>query len=279
MLKIISKDFELAESPVWDKSNKTLYWVDILNKTLYSLQNNQIKNMVFDEYISYVSLTNTNDLLIALESGIYLLEFPKIKTLKKLASFNDDNFRCNDGAVDFAGRLLIGRMNNGYNYGKIPCSHDGKLYILNDKKLTVLIDNVSISNGIEWSFDNTTMYYVDSLDQTIVSYDYNLKIGSISNKQVLYKSNHGTPDGMCMDNNGNLWVAIYGGSKVICFNPKTKQIIEQINLERKNISSCCFGEDSTLFITTAKDKQNTGCVYEYKLNNITGAKVNSFLVS
>lgn len=278
MNRILIENLKLGESPIWDSRLSRLYWVDILDKKIYIKSNEIIKFIQMEECISYLGLTEftTSKLVIGIESGLYLLNL-KTEELELLSSFPDKNFRCNDGAIDNKGKLLIGRMNMGYNDGTIPFDFDGCLYLFENNKIEVLKENVSISNGITWSLDFTSVYYIDSLTKKILRYNYSENIKNFEDEELIYQFDEYFPDGMTTDNKGNLWVALYGGSRVICLDPIEKKIIDEIRLNHKNVTSCCFGgkELSKLFITCAEDENKSGAIYEIE-TEYKGLKENYF---
>ena len=118
---------------------------------------------------------------------------------------------------------------------------------------------VSISNGIGWSKDNKTMYYVDSLPRKVYKFDYDEKMGTISNQRefIDYAKDDalGNPDGMCTDTEGRLWIASFGGNTGInCWDPETGEHIQSISMPGvSNVTSCCFGGPNYewLFVTSA----------------------------
>nr|XP_027215029.1 regucalcin-like [Penaeus vannamei] len=115
----------------------------------------------------------------------------------------------------------------------------------------------SLSNGLAWSLDRKTFYFVDSHPRTIDAFDYDDESGAISNRRVVfdfYKAGlkDQFPDGMAIDVDGNLWVASFGGYQVLCVNPRTGRILRRVAIPAKNVSSVCWGgpDYSTLFVTS-----------------------------
>ncbi len=119
-----------------------------------------------------------------------------------------------------------------------------------------MIENVSISNGIVWSLDSDKMYYIDTPTQKVMVYDFNIETGEISNPKIAIEvsSDLGAPDGMTIDEEGNLWIALWGGSAVGCWNPESGELLRTVEVPAKNVTSCAFGGDNleTLYITTAR---------------------------
>jgi len=122
--------------------------------------------------------------------------------------------RINDGKCDPSGRLIVG------TYDKSGGSA-GNLYRFDsDGQLTRIQNNIKISNGLAWSADNKTMYYIDSPTLHVEAFDYDIQDGFISNRRsVFYLPDHGlnagTPDGMTIDTNGNLFAAVFDGAQVL----------------------------------------------------------------
>ena len=139
-----------------------------------------------------------------------------------------------------------------------------------DLSVTKKVEDVSISNGICWSLDNKTMYFIDSPTREIKAYDYNLATGDISFKNVAVEipESLGTPDGMCMDQNGKLWVAHYGGFGVYQWDPETGEQLDKINVPAPNVTSCAFGgkERNQLLITTAQENMTAEMLKKYPLS-------------
>jgi len=133
----------------------------------------------------------------------------------------------------------------------------GALYSLDrDGKVRKHCDEIGASNGIVWTADNRTMYYVDSMRPTIDAFDFDLAKGEISNRRPGYSvpPELGTADGMAIDQHDRLWVAFFGGWCVLCIDPREGEIVSQIELPVANVTACSFGgkDLDQLYITTAK---------------------------
>ena len=120
---------------------------------------------------------------------------------------------------------------------------------------TAMIDHVTISNGIVWTKDMETMYYIDTPTKQIKAYDFDIKTQTISNERVAVEvpEEMGFPDGMTIDENDHLWVGMWNGNAVICFDPKKGELIDKIEVPAHNVTSCAFGGENLdiLYITTA----------------------------
>jgi sugar lactone lactonase YvrE len=240
----------LGEGPAWDAKTKTLYWVDILEKRVHSYREGHDSFVQLDEMPGCLAPTNDGTLLIAAHASILELE-PATGRQTILASVSEHaNNRFNDGKCDPAGRFLVGTMNMDE---KTPT---GALYSFDGQAITRLQDGVRISNGLAWSPDYKTFHYIDTPTREVQAFDYDLSTGQIANPHVVITvpESLGWPDGMTSDIEGNLWIAMWGGACITHWNPKTGQLLEQISLPAKNVTSCVFGGDdlNELYITSAR---------------------------
>jgi len=238
----------LGEGPVWDADTQMLYWVDILNKRIYA------DGEVFletDETIGCLSLRKEGGLIFTKRASFWTCE-SDASNLTLLSTLEDElpNNRFNDGKCDPRGRFLAGTMDMGE---KEP---NGSLYSVSGKSVMTLLKNVTISNGLAWSPDYKTLYYIDTPTHEVKAFDYDLETGSISNMRVVIRLSKslGHPDGMTSDTQGNLWIAMWGGAKVTKWDPHTGQLMEQIPVPAMNVSSCVFGgrNMNELFLTSAR---------------------------
>jgi sugar lactone lactonase YvrE len=117
----------------------------------------------------------------------------------------------------------------------------------------------TLSNGLDWNQENSTMYYIDTHAYNLYTLTYNKQDGSLADQKVLIDytqdSELAFPDGMCVDSSGRLWVASFGGQRVTCWNPQTKERVMTLNIPgAKRITSCCFGGPgyAWLFVTSAR---------------------------
>jgi len=161
----------------------------------------------------------------------------------------------NDGKCDPRGRFLAGTM------GIDGLPGQGTLYSLSpNRKVSVLLSGVSISNGLDWDVDGSTMYYIDSSTQRIDAFDYDLDAGVLGNRRAVVEipSRQGLPDGLAVDAEGRLWVALFRGSCVRCYEPGGRLIME-VPMPVSKVTSLAFGGDKydLLFITTANEGLGT----------------------
>jgi sugar lactone lactonase YvrE len=257
----------LGEGPMWHSGEQVFYWVDITGKKLHRLDLSAGTDVAFDmgSMISTVAPVEDGGVVVALETGVYRFTVPQ--QLIKFADFPDDaapNTRFNDGKCDPAGRLWIGTME------KSAKPHQGKLYRIDGNRFIPVLENITISNGLAWSPDHRTMYYIDTYDQVVYAFDYDNVSGDISGKRVVVTIPHsmGSPDGMTIDNTGKLWVALWGGGSVACLDPRTGQQLEKIEVAAPHVTSCAFGgsDMNILVITTAREGLNEQQLTQYPLS-------------
>lgn len=279
----------LGEGPVWDFENNNLLWVDI-EKKLLCMSDVRKKNLIevdFESRISAVALTNQANLfLLALETGIQLFDVKKGELIEIAnPERNLVNNRFNDGKCDPVGCFWIGSMDRNAK------SAAGSLYCLEGFNAPQLkLKHLTIPNGLEWSIDKKQMYFIDTADYEVKCFDYQVETGSICNPQkvIAVPENYGAPDGMCMDAEGMLWIAHWGGANVSRWNPVNGELLDRVEVPAHLVTSCCFGgeELDTLFITTARAGLNEQMLKAYPLSGsvffvqpgVKGLKTNLFKI-
>jgi sugar lactone lactonase YvrE len=145
----------------------------------------------------------------------------------------------------------------------------GSFYSFDSKTVTKLLSGVTISNGLTWGPDYKTFYYIDTPTREVKAFDYDLETGAIANPRmaVSIPESMGWPDGMTSDTQGNLWVAMWGGAQITKWDPNTGQLLEQILVPAKNVSSCIFGgkNRNELYITSARKGLDDATLAQYPL--------------
>jgi len=242
----------VGEGPIWDEEKGVLYWVDIMSSIVYEYNPVTGENRGYNvgQHVGTVVPRAAGGLMLAVYDGFAAFD-PATQQVTLIADPEADipDNRFNDGKCDPAGRFWAGTM--AYNEQLTQ----GSLYRLDpDFSVHKMLGDVGIANGIVWSLDNTTMYYIDSAANTVRAFDYDLATGVISNGRVVIRTDGmGLPDGMAIDAEGMLWVAHFGGSCVRRWNPHTGQVIGTIQLPASQITACAFGgpDLATLYITSA----------------------------
>jgi sugar lactone lactonase YvrE len=240
----------LGEGPSWDAKTQTLYWVDILGKRIHYHRGDEDGFIQLEVMPGCLAPLKGGSLLVAARASILKLE-PATGKQTVLATITEPaNNRFNDGKCDPVGRFLAGTMDMDE---KAP---SGALYSFDGQTVTRLLDGIRISNGLAWSPDYKTFYYIDTPTCGVKAYDYDLPTGQIANPRVVITvpNTLGWPDGMTSDLEDNLWIAMWGGAQVTRWNPRSGQLLEQIPLPAKHVTSCVFGGENLdeLFVTSAR---------------------------
>ncbi|UCE92737.1 MAG: SMP-30/gluconolactonase/LRE family protein [Flavobacteriaceae bacterium] len=282
-LKIRSK---LGEGAFWDHKEQVLYWVDIEDRKVFLFDPASKSNRVFKtpSRVGTVVPRNKREAVIALEDGIYILntESGGISLLSDVESRMQEN-RFNDGKCDPNGNLWVGSMHLAQSAPK------ASLYrVSSSGESTKMLDSVTISNGIVWTKDKRTMYYIDTPTGLIRAFDYDSDTSEISNERiaVVIPKSLGYGDGMTIDEEDKLWVALWNGNSVVRFDPLSGELLEQIQVPAHNVTSCSFGgpDLETLYITTSsldmneeeeRKFPNAGSLFEVK-PGVKGVKGNYF---
>ena len=268
----------LGEGITYSLSNNNLYWLDIGNVSkLYSLDLSSNKKKIFElpEIVTATSIKSQNELILATTNGLKLFNTSNKKFESVVNIENQQSLtRSNDGASDALGRFWFGTMQNNFdkNGNSIPLKENiGKLYKVDtNKKISVIEEGLGIPNTFVWSPDNKHFYFTDTLNGTILSYNFELESGELSNKKNFATFDRGHPDGSTIDTDGCVWNCRWGGSCIVRFTPsgKVDQIIE---MPVQNITNCVFGgkDMKTLFITTASNDNKSnldGSLFSINLN-------------
>jgi sugar lactone lactonase YvrE len=264
---------DLGEGPAWDASSKCLYWVDIRagHLHLFNPQDSTDRHIDIGEPIGCAAPRSAGGVVLGLRSGFALLDTPlrwgqapELKRLINPESHLPGN-RFNDGKCDPAGRFLAGSMDNA------EVETSGSLYSLApDGTLIMLISGCRISNGLAWSPDRHTFYFIDTPTHTVMAFDYDLATGAIANphRAITIPPELGWPDGMTSDEDGMLWVALWGGAKLTRWDPASGSLLEQIPLPAFNVTSCAFGGPhlTDLYITSARKGMSAEQLAQYPLS-------------
>jgi sugar lactone lactonase YvrE len=251
---ILEANALLGESPSWHEEGCFLYWVDIQRKELHVFDPETMGDRIINvgQLVGCVVPRKSGGVALALQNGFAGLDIETEKlTFLVDPESNLPANRFNDGKCDPAGRFLAGTMAANETPGA------GSLYSLDtDLQVSILLTNLSISNGIGWSPDYSVMYFIDTPTRQIQAFDYDLDRGSISRRRVAVTipDGAGYPDGMTTDEEGMIWVAMWGGAKVIRVNPKTGTLLRSVSVPSANVTSCVFGgsDRNELYITTAR---------------------------
>ena len=228
----------LGEGPRWDAPNERLLWVDIKRGELHVWDGTSDHVEQLEAPLSAVAPTTDGDVLLAFADRLALLTGATLARVPHGA-----HMRLNDGACDPQGRFWVGAMRHDEEKQR-----DAALYRF-DGELVQVLDGVSLSNGIGWSPDESRMYYVDTLSRRVDVFDYD---GEIANRRMFafVDRDAGFPDGLTVDDEGGVWVALWGGSCVRRYTPDG-ELDRVVDIPAEHVTACCFGPGTTLFVTTA----------------------------
>ena len=241
----------LGEGPVWDGRDQSLYWVDIPESRVHQLaRDGSLSSWDTGQPVGAVVPRASGGLVVAARDGFMGLD-PASGTLTMLAEVEKDQpgNRMNDGACDRAGRFYAGTM----AFDESP--EAGALYRLDpDLSVTTVLTGVGTSNGIGWSPDDRLMYYVDSQVHRVDVLDYDPATGQIGGRRPFKEVGGGdvVPDGLTVDADGGVWVAVWGGYALL-HHDADGRLIETLELPAAQVTSCVFGgpDLDRLYITTA----------------------------
>ena len=243
----------LGEGTLWDERRQEFVWVDVFANSVkaYGKGDGKISEFQFSKMTTYVGKRLAGGYVVALGDSIALTD--EEFNLKTEIDLNIDLevMRTNDGNIDPCGCLWIGSAE------VIEGSATGELYKIDASyKKTIQRRNIHIANGVDWSPDGTSMYYIDSAPREISRYQYNPEKGEIVRElsAIDVSDVTGVPDGMCTDSLGNLWVAFWGCGQVRNYTPDG-ELLNIVQAPTALTTCPSFGgpEMKTMFITSAQD--------------------------
>ncbi len=239
---ILKADAVLAEGPVWHDGR--LWWVDIERCEIHALDvaTGADRKWTLPSRVGFAVPRGKGGFIVGTEHGLSVWDDGRMEALAHPEEAKPGN-RFNDAKCDPQGRLWAGTM------AMSEAPEQGALYRVDARGVSKMVGDVSISNGLAWSPDGATMYYIDSPTRRVDAFDFH--DGEIANRRTVITLQDGFPDGMCADAAGNLWIALWGGWCVACHDPRTGDRIGKIEVPVEAVTSCCFGEGDELFITTA----------------------------
>jgi len=253
---IVDAQAALGEGALWDARASRLWWVDIDGCRLHAfdpLAGHDVEWPI-GQKVTTVVPRRRGGLILGLQHGIAAFD-PATGQLTALvdpeAHLPDNRF--NDGKCDPQGRFWAGTMS------MVRQPRAASLYCLDaDGRVSQRLEGVTTSNGLCWSRDGRTMYYIDTGTRQVDRFDFDPDAGAISNRRpiIRFADGMGRPDGMTIDADGMLWIAHWDGSAVTRWNPDSGTMLMRIDVPALNVSSCALGGPKldTLYITTARNR-------------------------
>jgi sugar lactone lactonase YvrE len=278
---------KLGEGTLWVKEHNSIYFVDIKKKSFFSLNPKTNKKNIYkvNKEIGFLAHIKDYIFVLGLQGELRIQNIKTQKIIKSIFIEKDLKInRINDGKTDPIGNLWFGTMDNLER--KIE---KGSLYKLDKNFVLTKVDQkYRITNGPAF-INQYNFYHTDSSKKLIYKIKINKKDKIISKtifKKFLPKE--GSPDGMTLDKNKNLWVAHFHGACVSVFNNKGK-LIHRVNLPAKNITNCTFGgqNDDEVFITTATKSMSKADLQKFRYSgflfsvksNTKGIRQKKFILS
>lgn len=244
----------LGEGSIWDDKKQCLYWVDIYQGILHRLDPKIGKHdsIKVGGFLGSVVPSESGEMILLNNRSFVSLNWEK-KSFKTLGEVEKDleGNRFNDGKCDPAGRYWAGTMPQAEDgpYGGLYCMYP-------DLSVETKLTDISISNGLVWTSDKKTMYYIDTPTKEVWAFDYDNKTGSITNKRVAVTipESEGFPDGMTIDDENKLWIAHWGGYQVARWDPESGEKLFSVKMPVSQVTSCAFGSEKLdqLYITCAR---------------------------
>lgn len=289
----------LGEGILWDEISESLWWTDIQESKLYQyvLDEKTIDTFTLPERLGSFGFVHGDERLIcAFESGIALYspkknDYPDTNPIawisKPEASITGTRF--NDGRVDRQGRFWAGTLVEGETKDKFGNKVLGGVYRVDGNGTQKVLSNIEIANSLCWSPDSKTMYFADSPRREILAYDFDSDTGVVLGKHTFAQTPENSfPDGSCIDAEGYLWNAVWGGSKVVRYKP-SGDVDCVLELPVSQPTCVCFAGKNLdlLCVTTAGDNLTAaeiarqplaGCVFIFK-TDFTGLKESRFLLN
>lgn len=248
----------LGEGPVWSPRDNALYWVDILAPAIHRLDaaSGALRETPLGAMVSMVVPMASGGLLLATPAGLMAMapDTGRMTLFAHPDAARPGN-RYNDGKCDRRGRLWVSSMDMG------AMANRGNLFRVDPDGSWEKVDSgFTVPNGLGFSPDNTRMYFTDTFRKTIYEYDFDLAAGTIANRRplVVFGAGEGKPDGLTVDAEGCLWVAVWDGWELARFAPDGRELM-RLRLPVPRPTSCCFGgaDLGTLYVTSASVRLGT----------------------
>ena len=250
-----------GEGPMWDGPAGVIRWMDMLHGDILTMRPGigEIRRRHVGDIAAAMRPRTRGGLVVAIERGFILVDDvdapddasadPGVTVLDEL--WSDPRVRMNEGGCDPQGRFYCGSMEFDGAAGR------GNVFRLDpDYSVNLVMGGVTISNGMVWALDGSEVYYIDSRTHRVSAYRFDPLVGAFHARRTVVEipASVGTPDGMTIDVDGGLWVALYGGSAVHRYLPDGS-LDHVIELPASRVTACTFGGENLdeLYITTSRE--------------------------
>ena len=241
---------ELLECPLWDEKRRLIWMIEIRKNRIFAVSpdDHSCRTFTMPSLVGWIALRTDGTLYAALKDGIYIFDPDSVRLEFIAHPEPDGRFRYNDGHIDPEGRILVGTK------GDIErMEGQGGLYQCRGGEWKMIVKGTTTANGMGFSPDLATFYFIDTPSKNIYAYSYDHATGDVSDERIFaHLEDGGMPDGMCVLDDGRICAAEWNGGKVAIFTPDGK-LDDVIPLPVTNVTSCCVAGNK-LFITTAKCK-------------------------
>lgn len=235
----------LGESPVWDAGHATLWWVDCKAHTVYASGRGSELTRRYDEPVGSVVLATAGRTAVLLGRRVLLVDRAGLIERQVATIPSPPGHVLNDAKADPFGNLVAGTIDLAWT------SPTAALYrVSGTGEVMVLRDGLTISNGLDWSPDGSRIYFTDSAAGTVYTAEY--RRDGLSDERVFAVVGDGMPDGLTVDRDGFVWVAVKGAGRVVRYAPDGGRGHE-VRVPVQHLTSVAFGGAGlgTLFVTTA----------------------------
>lgn len=241
----------LGEGALWDGRTQDLLWVDITGFAAHRFNPAQRTDRAYPvgTHVGTIVPDRAHSAVVALGRGLARLDLDTGAVASLGEPFEAENHRLNDGKCDPQGRLWVGGISLR---SMTPTS---SLWCVGpDLRAHVRLTGISCSNGLAWSHDGGTFHYIDTPTRCLDAFDFDGADGSIRHRRTVHRFTDGFPDGMTIDAEGGLWVALWDGWKVVRIDPASGRVTDEVRVPAQRVTSCAFGGPGlrTLYITTAR---------------------------
>ena len=264
----LNKNFVCLESPLWDFKEKKLYFIDIPQNCIIEFDPKTKKHNEFFYNFKPTSISkikNKNKFVLSISNGFGILSSLYNKKLDYFVNvIKDDDIMFNDGKCSPNGLFFSGTMH-------IPRKNkSGKLFCFDkNKSISIVSEGTMVSNGLAWNKECNKMYWSDSRNYTIYSYDYDKQKNIVKNKKIFYETSkeQGRPDGATVDSDGYYWTACFMGGRILRISPDGK-LDKTILMPVRDVTMVTFGGDNLniIFVTSSKEILKKNEIKKYPLS-------------